>query len=181
MANDDSTDMLMMFVGANDVMLETDCQTRINLVSTLMKGFTSAENGRRANFFEIDDVDISVDLKPENAYEEPKKWGLDLGDVTIERVIDRASPLLMKAALTPTPFKSATIVKRRSTGGSQTGDAYLRIDYTDVLLTKISWSDGDAVKEKITFIYRKVEVQYRPQDASGKLRAAIQGKYPKAN
>jgi len=178
MAKDASTDVLMMFTPRDSGMaIETDCQTDVTEKNPLLQGFVGAGGSAYANFFEIDDIDISVDLKPENAYVEPKTWGLDLGDVSVDRAIDRASPLLMHAALTATPFAGATIVKRRAGGDTRSGKAYLRIDYTDVLITKISWSDGDLVKEKLTFIYRGVKVQYRMQDPSGRLLDTRHGAY----
>jgi type VI protein secretion system component Hcp len=170
LGKEDSTDVLMKFEPRDSgTPIESDCATNVGTKSALLEGFTSADHTKFANFFEIDDIDISIELKPDNAFAADKKWNLDLGDVTIDRTVDRASPLLMHAALTATPFKSATIVKRRAGGGERSGRAYLRIDYTDVLITKISWSDSELVKEKLTFIYRGLKVQYRLQDQNGKL------------
>ena len=177
MAKADSTDLLMMFTSQDGPIL-TDCQTQLVPDNQLLRGFTSAQSGGCANFFEIDDVDLGFDLKPTSVNSEPKSYGLDLGDVSIDRVIDRASPMLLKAALAPMPLVSAAIVKRRASGSTQTGEAYMRMDFTGVLITKIAWSDGDVVKEKITFIYRKIEFQYRSQNPSGKLLNPVSGKWP---
>ena len=180
MAEGKTTDLLMMFLDGTGKPITTDCQTQIIPDPKMMGGFVSAQNGGLATFFEIDDVDLGFDLKPEDPSSEMKSYGLDLGDVSVDRLIDRASPLLLKAALTPTPLAGAAIVKRRASGSTQSGEAYMRLDFTGVLITKIDWSDGDMVKEKITFIYRKIQMQYRPQTASGRQLNAISGRWPAA-
>jgi hypothetical protein len=57
---------------------------------------------------------------------------------------------------------------------------YLRIDFYDVLIVEVEWSDDDEVTENCKFICRKVLVQYLPQLPSGSLGGVVRG-FWKAN
>jgi type VI protein secretion system component Hcp len=188
MPGDDSTDLLMMLVNLDDSPLETDCQTVFQTATptagaltrpknTLLTDFKPATASARANFFEIQDVDLGFDIRPVDPSATEKKYGLDMGEATVERMIDRASPMLLKAVFETSPFQSAAIVKRRTAGTDVSGEPYMRMDFTGVLLTKVSWNDGHAVKEKISFIYRALQIRYAPQNADGSLMPAISGKW----
>jgi type VI protein secretion system component Hcp len=188
MADSKSTDLLMLLVKLDGSPLETDCQTvfgstsfqanRVKLDSgRLLQDFKPAEGAAKANFFEIDDVEMGVALKPKDPTAVPKSYGFDAGEVVVNRLIDSASPVLMTAFFSATPFKSAAIVKRRSAGTELSGEAYLRMDFDGVLITKIGWTEGHAVKEEITFIYRGVQVQYRSQGPDGKMTSPVAGKW----
>jgi type VI protein secretion system component Hcp len=88
------------------------------------------------------------------------------------RQMDFASPKLFKNCFKTIPFDSATIVMRK-TGGvmdKKTGIghmAFLRIDFTGVLITSIDWDGGEVVKEKCKMVCRTVEVKYRAQNHDG--------------
>jgi len=64
------------------------------------------------------------------------------------RMIDRASPLLFENCANSISFASATLVKRKVTGQTLALQAFLRMDFKDVLIVGISWDDGDILKEK---------------------------------
>ena len=86
-------------------------------------------------------------------------------------------------------FDSATLVKRvmatsgsisllqsilggagSSSGGSGMASAgFLRIDFTDVMLTQLAWNDGDMVTENCSFTCKHVKVQYRKQNMDSSL------------
>jgi len=101
---------------------------------------------------------------------------LEFDDFNFERTIDAASPIFFQHCCNSKTFSSATLVKRLSQGEgtresgtifSQVG--FLRIDFREVLITSISWDDGDVVKEKVSFICKEMEIKYRQQDVSGKI------------
>ena len=74
-----------------------------------------------------------------------------------------------------TSFSSATLIKRKAASTSVSGHAFLRIDFTDVLVIDVDWDSGDVVKEKCKFICREVMVQYKPQKSDGSLGAPVPG------
>ena len=100
---------------------------------------------------------------------------IDPGEVSFKRMIDKASALLMFHLLNRVPFDHATIIKRKSSGGHSSGEPFLRIDFTGVLLTKIDWSDDIKVKEGISFVYRSITLHYRPQLPNGTLGGIVPG------
>ncbi len=96
----------------------------------------------------------------------------DMQPIDFTRLMDSASLLLMGALTACTTLTSISIVKRKASGTLNAGEAYLRLDFTDVLLTALDWKESnDVVEESGTFIYRQLKVQYRPQAADGTLGA----------
>jgi type VI protein secretion system component Hcp len=105
------------------------------------------------------------------SWDETKRisYPLEFDKFSFERVIDSASPIFFESCCKSKTFDSAALVKRLSQGGleSKPSVGYLRIDFTKVLITGISWEDGDLVKEKCDFICQGVTVTYRQQRWSG--------------
>jgi type VI protein secretion system component Hcp len=170
MAGDDNTDMLMMFVYQGDgVPAEGQSDTTQEDLDgdTLMDGF---EVGK---FFEVESVDLGFSKSDKTSRGGAPDKSVDGGEVRVTRQIDAASPSLMKYCYNSSTLDSATIVKRRAGGGGVSGFGYLRLEFTGVLITGVSWSDSHVVKETISFIYRKVQIFYRPQSASGQLGVSI--------
>lgn len=101
---------------------------------------------------------------------------LEFDDFNFERTIDAASPIFFESCCNSQTFDSATLVKRLSRGdygstdsGSLAQVAFLRIDFKEVLITSISWDDGDVVKEKVSFICKKMTIKYRQQSMKGEI------------
>ena len=89
--------------------------------------------------------------------------------------MDTASTLLLHHCIQRTNFDSVALVKRKAAGGQAAGEAYLRLDFQGVMLTQVSWSNDDPVKENYTMIARSITLRYRPQLPGGKLGAACVG------
>jgi type VI protein secretion system component Hcp len=102
-----------------------------------------------------------------------KYYPLEFDQFNFKRVIDRASPTFFKSCCDSTSFDKAVLVKRLSQGdlgGSMKPSiAYLRIEFTEVLITGVSWDDGDLVTESCEFICRGMTITYRQQAPSGSL------------
>jgi type VI protein secretion system component Hcp len=99
---------------------------------------------------------------------------LEFDEFNFERSVDAASPIFFQNCCNSQTFDSASMVKRISQGDyNQTGPVvrtqfgFLRIDFEKVLITSISWDDGDVVKEKCSFICQKMTIKYRPQLNTG--------------
>jgi type VI protein secretion system component Hcp len=94
---------------------------------------------------------------------------------SFERLIDRASPTFFMHCCTSKTFDSAVLVKRISqgelAGQNLPSVGYLRVEFTKVLITDISWEDGELVKEKCQFTCKGMKLIYRKQSDSGRLQA----------
>jgi type VI protein secretion system component Hcp len=117
------------------------------------------------------------DLRKTTAQIKDIKFPVDMEPFSFSRLIDRASPLLFENCANSISFASATLVKRKVTGQSLALQAFLRLDFKDVLMVGISWDDGDIIKEKCKFICRGVTVQYRRQASDGSLAAAASAEW----
>ncbi len=106
------------------------------------------------------------------------KYPLEVQPISFSRIMDRASTALLQNLCQSKSYASATIVRRMGVGGDNLPRAYLRLDFTCVLVTGIDWDDQDLVNEKYKFICQKLRVQYKPQQSSGALGASIQGEWP---
>jgi type VI protein secretion system component Hcp len=104
-------------------------------------------------------------------------YPVDLEPFSFSRQMDKASPLFFHACGNKISYKSATLVKRKDIGSDAGLQAYLRIDFTDVLFISIGWDNGETIKEKCKFIARQVIVQYRPQASHGLLGPVIAGNW----
>ncbi len=87
------------------------------------------------------------------------------------RLMDKASPVFFHNCCNSISFDSATLVKRKVTGATLALQAFLRIDFSNVLIVNLDWDDGHIVKEKCKFICRGVTVQYKRQASDGSLGA----------
>ena len=103
------------------------------------------------------------------------KFELSFDSFRFTRVIDGASPRLFQYCSRQKSFESAAVVKRVSTGLHGGLDrqsfAFMRIDFTDVLLKSVKWSDGALVTESCEFVCNSLAFQYRQQMPDGRLLA----------
>ena len=80
---------------------------------------------------------------------------------------------LFDACINSTTLNSAVLIKRRGGGGKELR-TYLRIEFTDLLITDFNWDEDDVIKEKIKFVCRKAHVQYSIENNDGTLKPAGQ-------
>ncbi len=98
-------------------------------------------------------------------------------DFHFTHLIDKSSPVLMKACATGNHIKEATITVRKAGKGQQ---EYLIIKMSDVIITGVSPSgsgDTAATAESVALQFAKVELEYKPQKADGSLDAGVFFKY----
>jgi type VI protein secretion system component Hcp len=81
-------------------------------------------------------------------------------DVSITRMIDSSSPLLLSHCLETQPFSTAVIVKRSRNGTSGLLSAILRLEFSTVWIKAVEWEDGDAIVETIKFKFNAVKATY---------------------
>ncbi len=110
-----------------------------------------------------------------------KAYPSDLDKVSFTKQLDRTSTKLFDACVNFTVFDSATIIKRRGIG-DQMLKTYLKIKFTDLLITDFDWQEDDVVKESIKFVCRSADVTYATQEDTGKFKSAtINGAWSRAN
>jgi type VI secretion system secreted protein Hcp len=86
---------------------------------------------------------------------------------------NKASPKLMLACANGDHINSAKLTCRKAGKDQQ---EFLEIKFTDLFISSyhVGGSQGSSLPmEQISFNYTKIELDYKPQDATGKLGAAI--------
>ena len=100
---------------------------------------------------------------------------VDMQPVEFTRIFDTASTLMFQALVECETLDSISVVKRKASGTSNSGECYLRLDFEHVLITELAWKEAaHIVTETGAFIYRKVKMQYRPQKSDGSLGAIVE-------
>ncbi len=111
----------------------------------------------------------------------PDYLGFDaiLDEISISRQMDKASMPLLQCCVDQTPLQKAVLIKRKFTYNRKKGEkkayeTYLRLEFKEPLITGVEWEDEDAIREKVKFVCRGIEVQYRSQSPDGDLRPAVE-------
>ena len=88
-------------------------------------------------------------------------------DFSLTRVIDTSSPILLQQCLDVQRFVKAVVVKRSRLASSGALAGFLRMEFFQVYLKSIDWTDGEAVRETCKFKYAAVNVTYVKRKADG--------------
>jgi type VI secretion system secreted protein Hcp len=148
-------------------------------------------------FLKLDGIEgESTDAKHKNEIElESWSWGetqvgthafgggggagkVSMQDFHMVMKVNKASPKLMLACATGTHIKKAVLVLRKAGGEQQ---EFYTVTMTDLLVSSYQTggsAHGDTVPlDQISLNFAKIEFEYKPQDATGKLGAAIKTGY----
>jgi len=115
--------------------------------------------------------------KPDEKKEQAALAGFSVkaGEFSISRRIDCASPKLFEMCCNQLRLNCVSILKRTMVPTGKPGEmesiAYLRLDFCDVLVVGVDWSDGDILEEKSKFQASTLAIRLMSQDSSGTLRA----------
>ena len=94
---------------------------------------------------------------------------------TIQKKLDRSSPLLMLACCNGQHIKTGVLSARRRIGKEL---SYLKIDLTDILVSSYHTAGGSSgPTEQLSLNFQKIEVVYYPEDAKGNLGKAVTGSF----
>ena len=101
---------------------------------------------------------------------------VNVHDLTFTKLVDAATPNLVKAVCAGTSFPLATLVCQKSAGAGKPKVPYLKIKMGNVLCS--SWSSGgaggsDETTETISLNFGKVELTYTRQDTTGAAGKAV--------
>jgi len=93
--------------------------------------------------------------------------------ITAVKNVDKATPLLFLATLQGAVQRTADLEVIRD--GPASSEPYLRIKLSDVIISSIfTGSASDTVPtEQVSLIFGKIEFEYRPQEADGRMGEAV--------
>lgn len=101
-------------------------------------------------------------------------------DFNFKQVVQKSSPLLLKAMATGQHIKKAILTCRKAGGGSTPGQEFLKITLGDLLVSSynINGSNEDVVpSDHISLNFSTIEYSYSPQKQDGTLDGAIVAKH----
>lgn len=103
---------------------------------------------------------------------EAKAGRADFTDLTIMKVLDATSPLLMNHCASGDILKKVYLLYDKPVGDKQSD--YFRIYLEDALVTSVQLSgSSENPTESVSFAFQKVEIAYKPEKDDGSLDAAI--------
>jgi type VI protein secretion system component Hcp len=82
--------------------------------------------------------------------------------ISVTRKMDAGSIQLFDSCQNIMILDKAIILKRRALGADAL-QTYMRIDFTNLLITDLDWQEDDVIKETFKFICREVKIQYRAE------------------
>ena len=88
-------------------------------------------------------------------------------EVSIRRMIDTSSPILLQYCLDTKPFDTVVMVKRARRGPQGKLAVMLRMEFSKVWIKAIEWEDGNAVMESCKFKFMSVSATYAKFKPSG--------------
>jgi len=100
---------------------------------------------------------------------------VSMGDLTINKLVDKATPNLWKECCTGKHFDKATLTCRKAGGESL---VYYKLDLKGVLISGMqngATTDDDRPTEMVSLNFAEFSVEYTPQDEKGGGQGAITG------
>ena len=99
---------------------------------------------------------------------------VSISSLNVQKVIDKATPILFLKCCNGTHFKNAKLVVREAGGDKQL--EYLIMKFEQVFVDSVSWgaaSGGGKPSESVSFSFAKIEIEYYPQKADGSLDSKV--------
>ena len=100
---------------------------------------------------------------------------VSMGDLTVNKKVDKATPNLWKECCTGKHIPKATLSCRKAGGESL---LYYKVELTDVMISAIqngATAEDDRPTEMVSLNFAEFAVEYTPQDAAGAGKGAIAG------
>jgi len=101
---------------------------------------------------------------------------ISVQDFTFSQVLQKSTPLLVKACGTGQHIPNAWLTCRKAGGGTNPGQEYLKIHFYDLLVShyQTGGHPGDVVPtDSISLNFSKIEFGYAPQKKDGTLDGQI--------
>lgn len=170
-----AVDGYMFFKDYSDNFLESESQVEVKpgkIPDPMFSSFKFSDAQGKKGLFEVEDFSFDIEQTLNIG---SQSTGAGAGKVTfnpfsINRKIDKASPLLFRMACAGTPFSDVRLGLRKSAGSDQSGIIYLVFCFKLVACKTIAWSyDDESPKEALTFEYGGLQVFYMNQKPDGTL------------
>ena len=179
-----TTDLMMQFLAVGKGAITAGAS------GAMTKGDSLSQDFKPDKYFEVEAFDFDLELKddegdrykpvPTTPTEAPggsksfARWravkpGQDEVKVpyrckpsafSITRLIDDASPTLFKHCAMREKLAGGVLIKRGLANSGLGALTFLRMEFVDVMITSIEWSDGEVVKEKCRFTFRDLAIKY---------------------
>jgi type VI protein secretion system component Hcp len=169
----------MTFLDYNGNYLKSESQVQLDgLADGLPEAKSTIGKAGAGNLFEIEsfnfDVEQTLNIGSQSSGAGAGK--ITFNPFTINRKIDKSSPVFFSMACSGTPFKEVCLGLRKAAGGNVSGVFFLMFRFMLVAVKTVSWeSDDESPKETVAFEYGGLQVFYGQQDQSGKILTTIPG------
>lgn len=92
---------------------------------------------------------------------------VSLGEFTIMKTMDKASPKLFKSICAGTHIATGTMTASKSGGG---GKPFLKVDFKELFVTSLQQSGSSEIPaESVSFSYNEIKIDYSVQNEQGNL------------
>lgn len=125
------------------------------------------------------DVDsIGWDLKNSGSTHVGRGGGsgkVNVDSISLTKLVDRATPNLIKACCTGRHFEKASLIVRKA---GEKPLEYMRFELEDVLVNRVSQggkSSNDQIKETVYLTFASFRTIYTPQSETGGMLARVEG------
>lgn len=176
-----AVDAYMYFKDYNGKFLKSESQVQHSdpgNKDVMFKAFGFDKALSDGGIFEVEDYSFDIEQTLNIG---SQGGGAGAGKVTfnpfsINRKIDKSSPIIFQNACAGTPFKDVRLALRKSAGADMSGIIFVVFCFKLVAVKTIAWShDDESPKEACTFEYGGLQVYYRPQNPDGSLADQIAG------
>ena len=127
---------------------------------------------------EIDVLSWSWDAQQKGTMHSGKGGGsgkVDMGDLVLQKKVDKATPNLWKECCAGKHFDTATLTCRKVGGESM---PYYKLELTSVMISSMhngATADDDRPTESLSLNFAEFSVEYTPQDEKGAGAGAVTG------
>ena len=93
---------------------------------------------------------------------------VDISSMSIQKVVDKATPKLFQACCKGTHFAKGTLTVREAGGDAPV--PYLVLDFTQIFIDSVSWggaAGGGKPSESLAFSFASIKITYMIQTAKG--------------
>ena len=183
MAGAASNDVLMCIQHSKDGFLSAESASELDGADTM-----TSKDFKPGKFFEVETFSLGLKLADDDksdgstrSYEtwrstekaaaaaasgQKQLFYAEPDELTVTRSIDTASPLLVRYCLNLDRLTKAVLVKRgRNSAGKLVG--FLEMEFTELSIQSVDWTNGDVVQEVCRLKYEKLTVDYNRRKPDG--------------
>jgi type VI secretion system secreted protein Hcp len=170
-----ATDAYMFFQGYDGAYLQSESQ--VDFSKTVANEISTPFRATGKGFiFEVTDYSFDIE-QVLNIGSQSRGAGagkVKFNGFTINRLVDKSSPVLFQNACSGKAFKTVGLGLRKGAGDDSAGQFFLSFMFKLVAVKTISWAHDElSPKETVVFEFGGLQIRYGIQDASGKISTII--------